>query len=125
MNNKGFSLVELLVVLSLIAIIIVIVLKVSSNTLSLSDKEAYEITKSNIIKATDKYLLECENNILECNYTWNNNKTTFKANNLIEAGYFNNLINPINNKDLKDCLIINVENVNNEYKITLNDNNCK
>lgn len=125
MNNKGFSLVELLVVLSLIAIIIVIVLKVSSNTLSLSDNEAYELTKSNIIKATNSYLLECENNILECNYTWNDNKTTFKANNLIEAGYFNNLINPINNEDLKDCLIISVENINNEYKITLNDNNCK
>ncbi len=124
MNNKGFSLIELIVVISLIALVLIIIVKISGNTLSLSDSKADEITYDNIVKATKQYLLECENDLLPCNYVWKNNQTSFSANDLIEAGYFKSLTNS-QNKDISNCLIINATKENNDYKIELDDQKCK
>lgn len=124
MNNKGFTLIELLAVISIIALILIIIIVVSGNTLSVSNEEAYKITKKGIIKATDKYILECDNDLIYCDLDWNNNKTVVMAYQLIEVGYFKEIINPLNNKDLKDCLFIEVEKVNDNYKYNINDNDC-
>lgn len=125
MNNKGFSLVELLITISLIALVAIIVAKVSGNTLSLTENEAYKILKNNIINITDKYIIECETNLLECSYTWNDNKTSINADELIKAGYFDNIIDPRNNKDISKCLVIEIEKENENYKYKINDKNCK
>lgn len=125
MNNKGFTLVEVLSVLVIMTIIFVITINVTGNTLSISNEEAYKLTKDNIIEATDKYILECNNNIIDCNLDWNNNKTIISAKKLIEAGYFKELKNPINNKDLSNCLTIEVEQTSNNNNYNINDNNCK
>ena len=122
MNNKGFTLIEVLMTLTIIALIMIVILTNSGITLSLSNEKAYELTKTNIITATKKYMLECENNLIECPISKNKNKTQIKAKELIKAGYFKELINPINNKDLSNCLIIEIDKKNN-YKI--NDKNCK
>lgn len=124
MNNKGFTLIELLAVISIIALILIIIIVVSGNTLSISNEEAYKITKKGIIKAADKYMLECDNGLIDCNLDWNNNKTDIRVYQLIDAGYFNELINPLNNKDLKDCLVIEVEKINDNYQYNINDNDC-
>lgn len=125
MNNKGFSLIELIVVISLIAIVVIVVVKFSGNTVSLNEEEAYKIMKNSIINATDKYLLECESGLLECNHSWNNNKTTISVTSLIEAGYFKTVIDPTNNEDISKCLVIEVAKVNEDYKYKLNDEKCK
>lgn len=122
MNNKGFTLIEVLMTLTIIALIMIVILTNSGITLSLSNEKAYELTKTNIITVTKKYILECENNLIECPISKNKNKTQIKAKELIKAGYFKELINPINNKDLSNCLIIEIDKKNN-YKI--NDKNCK
>lgn len=125
MNNKGFSLIELIITISLIALVSIIVVNLGKNTLSLTEEEAYKILQTNIINATDKYILECENKIIECPNEWNNNKMSIDAINLIEAGYFDTLISPITNKDISNCLVIEVKLDNNEYKYKMNDKNCK
>lgn len=122
MNNKGFTLIEVLMTLTIVALIMIIVLTNIGSTLSLSNEKAYELTKSNIINATKKYMLECDNNLIECNIKRNKNKTEITAKNLIKAGYFKELVNPINNHDLSNCLIIEIDK-NNNYKI--NDKKCK
>jgi len=125
MNNKGFSLVELIIVISLIAIVVIVVVKNSSNTVSLSEEEAYKIMQNTIINATDKYLLECDGGLLECNQEWTNNKTSINVSSLIDAGYFKTVINPIDNKDISNCLTVEVTKDNEDYKYKLNDKNCK
>lgn len=125
MNNKGFSLVELLITISLIALVAIVVVKVSSNTLSLTENEAYKILKNNVITAADKYIIECDSNLLECFHTWNDNKTSINANELIKAGYFDNIIDPRNDKDISNCLIIEIEKENEVNKYKINDKNCK
>lgn len=125
MNNKGFSLIELLITISLIALVAIIVVKVSGNTLSLTENEAYKILKNNVINTTDKYIIECESNILKCSYTWNDNKTSINADELIKAGYFDNIIDPRNDKDISNCLIIEIEKENEVNKYKINDKNCK
>lgn len=125
MNNKGFSLIELIIVISLIAVVSIIIVNLGKSTLSLTEEEAYKIIQTNIINATGKYILECENKLIECSYKWNDNKTSIKASNLIEAGYFDTIINPINNKDISDCLVIEIELDNEKYKYKINDKDCK
>lgn len=125
MNNKGFTLIEVLLTITILSLILIMIISISGNTLSISNEEAYNITKKNIINATDKYIYECENNINDnCKIIWHNNKTVVKAKDLIEAGYFQKLTNPINNINLSECLTIEVQkNDNNKYNI--NDYNCK
>lgn len=125
MNNKGFSLVELLVVISLIAIVLIAIVKFSGNTLSLSENEAYKIMKNSVINASDKYILECESGILECSYKWQDDKTSFKASDLVSAGYFDKLLDPRDEKDLANCLVIEVTRAGNDYKYQVNDEKCK
>ena len=129
MNNKGFTLIELLLTLVIITVIMLIITFSIKSTLSLSNEKSYEILKNNIIDSANLYVIECESNTINCenNYEWVNNKTSFSINNLLTNGYINfeKLINPINGKDLSNCLIINVSvNINNVYTIELDDTKC-
>ena len=129
MNNKGFTLVELLVSLTIVAIITIIVTFSIGSTLSISKDNSYEILKKNIINMANVYVMECESNSINCDedYVWQNNKTSFLANKLLQKGYFKpeELINPINEKDISDCLLINVSvNENKVYTLSINDSQC-
>ncbi len=124
MNRYGFSLVELIVVITLIAIVVILVLNFSGNTLSITEEYVDSITYDNVVKASKNYVLECESNLLECNYIWNDKKTSFSAIYLVDAGYFKEIKNN-QNQDISNCLIINVDKSNNSYKINLDDSNCK
>ena len=100
-----------------------------NSTLSLSDDKAYEILKENIIKQANLYIVECESNMVDCygEYKWENNNTSFLVSNLLLKGYFKpeELINPINKKDISDCMIIDVNiDENKLYTITLDDKKC-
>ena len=125
MDNKGFTLIEMVLIILIISLIFLVIVRISTNTFSITNEKSYEITKSNIINATDKYILECNNKVINCDLQWNDNKTIVKASSLIEAGYFKEIINPINNKNLKECLTIEVKKQENKYKYSINDNNCK
>lgn len=130
MNNKGFTLVEILVSLCIISIILIFVVFSINRTTALSKENAYKIMKNNINKTANIYITECENFILDCSndYVWKDNKTSFKVNKLIDHGYFsqNELINPVNDKDLSNCLKLEITKKENKtYDIIVNDTECK
>ena len=78
MNNKGFTLVEVLATLVIISIISFVILKQASSTLSITKNESYKLMKNNIISSAKDYINECNNKILNCNLNWDNNKIVFK-----------------------------------------------
>lgn len=129
MDNKGFTLIEVLITLAIIAIIVVIVTFSIGSTLSISKEKSYEILKNNIVNMANLYVMECESNSIDCknDYKWLNNKTSFSANNLLLRGYLSSeeLINPINEQDISNCLIINASvDANKVYTIELDDSKC-
>ncbi len=122
MNNKGFTLVEVLATLVIISIISFVILKQASSTLSITKNESYKLMKNNIISSAKDYINECNNKILNCNLNWDNNKIVFKASTLEENGYFKNLNSPIDNKNLGNCLEIEVTKNNSIIDVELHDN---
>lgn len=129
MNNKGFTLIEMLLTITMIALIVVVVSFSINSTLSISKEKSYDILKNNIINMANMYIMECEANAINCSndYVWNNNKTNFYANKLVLRGYSSQeeLINPINEKDISNCLIVNVlVDENKVYTVSLDDSKC-
>ena len=80
----------------------------------------YKLLKNNIVSAGYEYVSECTNGILDCNFDFNDNNK-FKAGVLKQYGYFNNLNSPIDNKNLEDCLILEVTKDNGVVVIELED----
>ena len=57
-NNKGFTLVELLAVLAILSIVITIVITVSMNVVNSSKEKSYKVTINNIENEAGNYVLE-------------------------------------------------------------------
>ena len=122
LNNKGFSLVEVLVSLVVISLVSIIVINYSVDTFSIGKNEAYEMMKKNIYKASESYIRECDNNLLDCNLEWFNNKVEFRAQVLKNSGYFDNLVSPIDGKDVGSCLLVRAIKNNGVLDIKIIDN---
>ena len=78
-NNKGFTLTEVLTTLVIISVALFVILKQVGSTLSISKNESYKLMKDNIISSARDYINECNNKIIDCNLKWNDNELTFKA----------------------------------------------
>ncbi len=132
MNNKGFTMIEILGVVVILSIIVIVGMKVVNGTLALGEEQAYDLMKKNIISSANTYILECSSNIIDCEgeYNWNDNEiNTIKisVNNLIKHGYFSydSMVNPMTGKNISDCLIVKAKK--NKYEvitITLDESNC-
>lgn len=133
MNNKGFTLIEVLCVIFLISIFFFGSFMVINNTFSITNEKAYEIVKEDIITQTKTYINECDNNIINCpnDYKWvsdnDNMITNINLSILKKYKYFNtdNFINPITNKDISNCLnIIVIKNKYSNIEVNLDDSKC-
>ena len=122
MNNKGFTLIEVLVTLVVISTVLIIVTKYIGNTLSITKNESYKLMKHSITTAAKDYINECNSNIINCNLKWENNVVIFKASVLKKTGYFKNLNSPIDNKNLEDCIEIIATKKNGIITTKINDN---
>ena len=121
-NNKGFTLTEVLTTLVIISVALFVILKQVGSTLSISKNESYKLMKDNIISSARDYINECNNKIIDCNLKWNDNELTFKAATLEINGYFKNLNSPIDNKNLGNCLEIKATKNNGVINVEINDN---
>ena len=121
MNNKGFTLTEVLAVLIIISIALLVAANEIGKTLSITKTESYNLMKENIVKASETYIKECQSKVIDCNLNWQNNKTSFKARVLKENGYYINLNSPIDNKELDYCLNINAKKSNGIIEIKIID----
>lgn len=122
MNNKGFTLIEVLLTVVIIAIIGTIIINYAGSTLSISQKESYEIMKNNIVSSSYNYINECNAKSLLCELKWENNKTSFTLIDLKNAGYFDDLKSPIDNKELGTCINLIATRDNGNVTIELIDN---
>ena len=121
MNNKGFTLIEVLGTVLLISIATIVILRQISSTMSISNNEAYKLMKNNIISAAENFVRESENGIVDTNFSFENNNI-FKASVLEEYGYFSNLKSPIDNKYIGDCMVLTATKENGNILIDLKDN---
>ena len=86
MNNKGFTLVELLACLALLGIVLGIGLFVTKDTLSTTLTTLTDVSEKEIYDTAEIY-------VLENNVQWkiaDNEYTCITVNNLVEKGYFEN-----------------------------------
>ena len=120
-DNRGFTLIEVLATIIVISIIGIFVAKFIGSTLTLSQNEAYEIMKKNIISSSSNYIKECDSQILNCGLTWNDNETSFYATELENSGYFKNLKSPLDGKYLGTCLQIIATKENGTVEVDLID----
>lgn len=121
MNNKGFTLIEVLSTLVIITIITTGVVKTIGTTLSANKEETYKLMKNNIISVSYDYINECNLGTIECDFSFVT-KNTFNAKVLQNAGFFNDLKSPIDGKDLSLCLILEATKSNGVTVINLIDN---
>lgn len=137
MNNKGFSLVELLITLSIISFIFIVAFSNIDQTFSMSEEKSYEVTKDNIKSAANSYILECENKIIDCSkdFKWQESNitksTSFSLDALVKRGYFktdnNVVLNPITDKPINECLIVDVDynKITGIYEYQIDDKLCE
>ena len=111
MNNKGFTLIEVLAVLVLVSVVTIVVIQNISSSMSLGRNEAYRLMKNNIISAGYHYIDECTLGTIHCDFSFEKNNT-FKARVLEESGYFGNLKSPIDGAYLGDCLSLSAKKDN-------------
>lgn len=108
MNNKGFTLVEFLVTLLIVGIIFTVSNYVITNTFSMTNKNALEITINNIKSSSKDYIYEfIDNSDWIDNYD-NTEYVCISIGDLIEKGYFNDSI--LNERIKKEYLVKVIRN---------------
>ena len=113
MNKKGFTLVELLAVIIILAVILTIILPSVSRTLKKSKNTIYDIQINDILNSTYDYSLKNLKLLPE------SGKTYITLNELKKYGYIENDIkDPKTNKNFENDLVISIENVGSKYKNT-------
>lgn len=105
MNNKGFTIIEVLTTLVVISLLTIIASSIINSSLAASKEEAYELMKQNIITASYNYINECNAETIACDFSYTTNNT-FYARVLKEYGYFKDLESPIDGKYLGNCILI-------------------
>ena len=107
MNNKGFTLVELIATILLLALVMSIGTYSVVTLIRDSKEKNYEMLISNVKDAVETYRIECKYNEGSCN-------TTLTLGWLVSNGYLSGnskdedvyaLVNPMDNKPIGDCEI--------------------
>jgi prepilin-type N-terminal cleavage/methylation domain-containing protein len=112
MNNKGFSLVELLATITILGIIIAIGV-VSYNKINISSKEE---TRKNIIKKIE---------IAASNYAFDTNITCVQVSTLITNGYLEeDTLDPLNNSSFNNNYVRMTKTGNYYNAEFLEEGNC-
>ena len=71
MNNKGFTLAEVLVTIVIISLLTILVGNIINSSLADTREEAYNMMKKNMITASYTYINECNAKTIECDFSEN------------------------------------------------------
>ena len=122
MNNKGFTLTEIIAAIVIVSLALFVVARTIGITLSATKEETYKLMKNNITKAAELYLKECNAKTINCDIKWENDKILLEADILKNNGYYKDLKSPIDNKELGKCLIIEAYKKNKIITTNIIDN---
>lgn len=106
MKNKGFTLMELLAVITLLAIILMIVIPSVLRSYDNSKENLYKVMVDNICDSTSDYYKEYKSGLIQvdheiCTMDGSNEVCTITISDLIKEKYLNqNLRNPLTEKDI-------------------------
>ena len=132
LNKKGFTLVELIATIVVLALVVSISAYAITNIINSAKEKNYELLKKNIKDASETYYQECKYSDITCNDT-----VTLQY--LVDYGYLKGngtedkkmenvnpkmkIVNPKNNKDIGECSIA-VKYENGKLTIeSMSDNN--
>ena len=137
MNRKGFTLIELLAVIVIIGVLGVLIVPGILNNINTAKQSSYDTLIKNIITSSQTYYEECEYGDLSdtdkygsyaCSISSNTITTTLgtlantgmlKVNNINEETEQKIVLNPINDKDISNCKIKIIKEVNpSTFKVT-------
>ncbi len=135
MNKKGFTLVEILAVVIVLAIIMIIVIPNIGNVFNNAKDKISDLEKKNIVDASEMIIMEianCEISVSNYNYLFDKNVTKCSEMNDDIIGTVTTTIEKLKEKDLfsdpgnKCSGSINIT-TNNNFKISVDTNNvtCK
>ena len=121
MNKKGFTLIELIVVIVLLSLISLVVFPAVFSTLNASKETAYKSQKEIVVKAAKEYYLD---NIELLPDAKEGEETSVSLNDLIKKGYINEkeVINPKNNHVLDGKIKVSYLANKYVYEFIENDN---
>ncbi len=123
-NNKGFTLVELIVTVALISLVVILVVPSALDIVTNSKQELYNIQIKDIVTASKIYYEDCQYG-LKSPLCQNDSPVTITIKDLL--GIKNNqtndtlnkkkIINPITNEDITNCQIT-INKIKEESKYT-------
>lgn len=120
MNNKGFTLIEVLGAVLLISVVMIVISSQISSSLAVSKEKSYSLMKKNLISVSYDYIQECNQGLITCDFSFEDNNT-FSAVVLKNSGYFSDLESPMDGKYLGDCLIFHAKKENGVTIVDLED----
>ena len=88
MNKKGFTLVELLATILVLAIVVSITMYIAINAINSAKRKTYEVTANEIAVNANNYLLENKDRLFFVS-AGDYEYQCVSVNNLIELGYLN------------------------------------
>ena len=106
LNNKGFTLTELLATLAVLSLVSTIVIYVAINVVNSAKDKSYLVTRNNVEKAAVSYLEENNDKIHFVKYDDNIEYQCVTVQNLIDTNYFDKDV--LNSKISKDKTISDI-----------------
>lgn len=117
MSNKGFTLIEILAVVTIIGVVSLITMPVVQKNITKSRQQAYNNQIDNIVKAAKDWSSENLTNLPENN----NEKLNISLEMLMSLGYLeDNLVDPLTDKYFSPDTVITIEKINNNYQYKVN-----
>lgn len=105
LNNKGFTLVELLAVIVIVGLVLVTSTYVVTNAINNSKETGNKLNEKNIFEAARIYTIECSSDTIDCDSKWIEKE---------EIEYFCVSIDELKNKGLlKEDVTVSDENKDN------------
>lgn len=123
MKSKGFTLVELLGVVTILAMLGMIIVPAVSNVIKDNKQQLYDVQIRSIKSSASNFVSD---HVLDLDIT-NNSSIGIKLGTLKSLGYIDSdPVNPITKVKFSDDLVILVTNTNNSYTYTVCDGsvNC-
>lgn len=118
MNNRGFTLVEVLSAVTIMVLIAIIAVPASMRFIEKGKNEQYNILESQIISGANKYYIKHKN--VKC-------ISLDKLVNEIDDKFIkeDKIIDPRNNAELKGIVEVKIEDKKTNYKLVSNSDTCK